>query len=324
MKLITGGTGFVGIALARRLLSMGEKVRLMSRHKTSEIPKGAEFFQGDVSNCDMVRRAVKGVDTIFHLAALIPQRLADKVTMKAVNVGGTENILKSAVEEGVKKVVFMSSVEVYGVPAENPCPENAPLNAINEYGFNKIEAEKLCIKYFKDKRLDVSILRPPGITGVRQYEPFLVGLMEAAIKGKPLMLIGKGTNVWQMLDIEDTIDACLLCTQVKKSAGKIFNIGTEDICSLNEYYQAIIDRAGTGSKIKHVNATFTKMLFSILAIFKKAPITPPQLKMILSDYVFDISKAKKMLGWKPKKGNIESAIESYDYFKEHYKGNVKK
>jgi nucleoside-diphosphate-sugar epimerase len=184
---------------------------------------------------------VQWVEVVHHLAALIPQRRADPETMRAVNVGGTKNVLDAARAAGVRRVVFLSSVEVFGVPAIVPCPEDGPLAPLGEYGRNKIAAEALC-REAAAQGLEVVILRPPTIVGPGLEEPFLVGLMAAIRDGRPVTLLGDGRNRFQFVHAEDVVSACLLAADHPAAVGEVFHIGSADVPPIREMVETVIAR----------------------------------------------------------------------------------
>ena len=142
---VTGGAGFLGLHLARRLLSDGHSVRTLDVAPLDdrELESSVEELRGDVRNPGRVRELVEGADVVVHAAAALPIQ-ASRAAIRSVNVAGTENVLLAARDAGVARVVFVSSTAVYGVPEKHPIEEDDPLVGVGAYGESKIDAESLC------------------------------------------------------------------------------------------------------------------------------------------------------------------------------------
>lgn len=308
--LVTGAAGFLGRHLVRALLAREEGVRALDLHRPDDAEAEVEWVIADVRDARAVRRACEGVEVVHHLAALIPQRRADPQTMRAVNVGGMENVLEAARAVGVRRVVFLSSVEVFGVPKVVPCPEDGPLAPLGEYGRNKIAAEALC-QQAVEQGLEVTILRPPTIVGPGLNEPFLLGLLSAIHDNQPVMLIGKGENRFQFVHAEDVVDACLLAGRHPAAVGRTFNIGSADVPPVRQLVDEVIARVGSSSTVRLVPEAVARLAVGLLRPFGKAPLEPEHLAIAVADYVFDIARARQMLGWEPRWGCVEAMLDTY-------------
>jgi len=313
LHLVTGAAGFLGRYLVRGLLARGCPVRALDLRVPPDAEPEAEWRVGDVRDAGAVREACEGVEVVHHLAALIPQRRATPETMRAVNVGGTENVLDAARAAGVRRVVFLSSVEVYGVPRVVPCPEDGPLAPLGEYGRNKVAAEALC-REAAAQGLEVVILRPPTIVGPGLDEPFLVGLMAAIRDGKPVTLLGDGRNRFQFVHAEDVVAACLPAADHPDAPGGTFNIGSGDVPPIREMVEAVIARVGSTSRIQTVPVWLARLAVAVLHPLGKAPLEPEHLPIAVADYVFDIGRARRVLGWEPRWGNVEAILDTYTQF----------
>lgn len=305
LALVTGAAGFLGRHLAAHLLREGWTVRGLDRTPAPGIDRA------DVTDAGTVARACEGVDVVFHLAALLPQRRAPAERMRAVNIEGTRNVLRAAREAGARAVVLVSSAEVYGVPREIPCPEEAPARPIGEYGRNKVEAERLA-REAAAAGLHVPILRPPTIVGAGMPEPLLGRFLDDARRGRPLVVIGDGSTRFQMVAASDVAVACVRALEVPEASGEAFNIGSENVPTQREMAEAAKARIGSRSPIVRVPRPIFVTAVRALALVGRSPLEPEHLPIALSDYVFDISKAKRVLGWKPEKGNVDALIEAYE------------
>jgi nucleoside-diphosphate-sugar epimerase len=226
-------------------------------------------------------------------------------------VQGTRNILNAALGQGVRKLVFISSVEVYGIDVPVPCPEEAPLAPVCRYGRDKAECERMCRDY-GEKGLDITVLRPPTINGPGQNEPFLVAQMDAIRRGKATILPGGGRTRLQMVHVDDVSAAMFLSLEKPASKGLICNIASDDVPTLREMAEALYRHAGTKPKLLNIPAGIARTAVKTLALFGVSPLEPQHLEIALRDYMFDNRRAKEVLGWRPLKNDIEAAIEAYD------------
>ncbi len=163
INLVTGGSGYFGSLLVRRLLEQGMRVRVFDRSDADDRPAEVEFRRGDIRDPDACRAACEGAETVYHCVAQVP--LAnDKALFWSVNRDGTRNLLQAALESGARKVVYTSSSAIFGVPAEIPITRRTVPSPAEDYGSAKLAGEDLCRQY-ADRGLDVTIIRPRTIMG---------------------------------------------------------------------------------------------------------------------------------------------------------------
>ncbi len=312
MNLVTGAAGFLGRSLVIALLARGEGVIAFDVQPQPDDPRLglADWRRGDVRNLSALVKASVNSDTIYHLASIIPQRKEPAETMREVNVGGTQAVLSAAKTNHVPRVVYLSSVEIFGAPKMVPCPEDGPLAPLGEYGRNKIAAEALCRQAGSDG-LEVTILRPMTIVGSGLTEPFILGLLEAIRAGKQVTILGSGSNHFQLIHVEDVVQACILAAHQPEAAGKAFNIGSQDVPSIREMMSEVIRRVGSPSRITSVPVPLARLAVSALRLFGKAPLEPEHLAIAVCDYLFDTRLAGSILGWKPCWGSVESVLSAY-------------
>jgi nucleoside-diphosphate-sugar epimerase len=232
--------------------------------------------------------------------------------MFAINVTGTKNVVEVCKELKIPQLVYISSVEVYGIDVPVPCSEDVPLQPVCPYGRHKVEGERMCIQ-LAEKGCAVSIVRPPTINGPGQNEPFLVAQMEAVYKGNPVILPGGGKTKLQMVDVRDVANAIYLCLEKMKKGIIIANVASDNVPTTRQLVEALFEHAGKKPKIISVPAWIARTLVKGLSAIKLSPVEPQHLEIALRDYVFDNTRAKKTLGWKPVKNDIESTIDAYEY-----------
>jgi UDP-glucose 4-epimerase len=310
--LITGSSGYLGRQAVLEALENGFEVTGIDRR-----PCGLEHdcFQeriGDITDAETVASATIGCDAVFHLAAALAQFEPDEGRMQQANVAGTANLLSAALDHRVRKFIFMSSVEVYGIEVPLPCCEDAALNPVSRYGRHKVEGENLCTKYL-EKGMDITVFRPSTINGPGQNEPFLLAQMKAISNGKPTILPGGGRTRLQMVDVREVCEAMFLTLESSESKGAVMNLGSDDVPTLREVILALYDHAGRTPRLINLNATLARITVKGLSAIKLSPLEPQHLEIALRDYVFDNRLAKKVLKWRPRKTDIESAIDAYEW-----------
>lgn len=219
--LVTGSSGFIGGHLAEELAKRGDEIYGLVR-KTSDTrwleKLNVKLVDGDCRDKESLRRAVRGMDYVFHLAAVISA--PDWKTYCDVNTKGTQNLIEACFEKapGIKRFVFVSSIAACGPSAAGRrLKEDDPCRPISDYGRSKLLAEQIVLGY-KD-RLPVSILRPPNVLGPRQKELFeSIRLIRRRIKP----LIGSGEPQTSLASVEDVVKAVLLAAENEKSQGRVY------------------------------------------------------------------------------------------------------
>ncbi|MDP3988196.1 MAG: NAD(P)-dependent oxidoreductase [Candidatus Levybacteria bacterium] len=313
--LITGGAGFLGVHLARKLLKEGYEVSLfdIADLDAKDLIGKVKFIKSDVRDKKVVYKAIEKQDFVVHAAAALPIQNSKKLIF-SVNVDGTRNILESCLKNKVKKVVFISSTAVYGVPRHLPETEESPIDPIGFYGESKVEAEKLC-KKFMEKGLKINIIRPKTFLGPERLGVFELWF-EAIYTGKRVFILGNGKNLYQLLAVSDIADAILKALTCKKS-GEVFNIGAKEFGTWRSDLGAVIQNAKSKSKITSMPLRPSQLILSILERLNLSPIAAWHYKTIAVPSYVSIKKAEKLLDWHPKKSNKELLLESYKWYKKH-------
>lgn len=308
--LITGSSGYLGKNLIRLAAERGLTVTGLDIKPSGFSHERFREIISDITDSEAVRNAARGCGAIIHCAAALAQFVRDEDLMHRINVWGTLNVLSAAIKENVKKVVFISSVEVYGVDVPCPCPEDAPLVPVCQYGRDKLDCENLCMTFI-DMGLDITIFRPPTINGPGQNEPFLVDQMLSISNGGLCMLPGGGRSRLQMVNVDDVSEACIMAMDSPGFSGRTVNLGSENVPTLEEMTKALFSHAGHKPKMIRIPAGIARFAVRLLTFLGISPLEPQHLEIALHDYVFDISMARS-LGWHPRFNDIETAIAAYD------------
>lgn len=313
--LLTGGSGFLGVYLAKALTDAGEKVRVFDLARSPRLPDGVEFVKGDVRDKDKLIEGAQGVEVVHHLVGLMPQSRAPDDIMQAVNVGGTLNALEAAASAKVRRFVFLSSMEVYGYPKSAPFFEDHELAPIGEYGRNKVESEAMCIRFLKERGLETVSLRPSTLVGPGINEPTFLQSLKLLNKPPPIVpLPAGGKTRFQMTDVTDCVSANMLAATAHGVAGESFNIGADDTVPLREQVSQILAKLGKSARIVSIPGGLAKSALIIGYKLGLSKLEPDHIKLMDTDMVMDCSKAKRMLGWSPKKTNVDMILETLQWY----------
>jgi nucleoside-diphosphate-sugar epimerase len=315
--MITGGAGFLGINLTRLLLEQGHQITCLDLlpHDYPDTKDRINHVIGDIRNPADVNRALAGgANVIVHTAAALP--LYKEQDIYTTDIDGTREILEGAKRAGIRRVVHISSTAVYGVPDHHPLVEEDPMHGVGPYGIAKVEAENLCAKA-REQGLCVPILRPKSFVGPERLGVFAL-LYDWALDRKNFPVLGSGKNRYQLLDVEDLCRAILQALVLdEEQVNDTFNIGSEKFGTIREDYQAVLDAAGFGKKIRAIPAGPAVAILRILEKLKLSPLYPWIYETVGKDSFVSIEKAKSKLNWQPQFSNEEALLRNFAWYKEH-------
>ena len=251
--VVTGGAGFIGSALVRRLLGLPDgSVEVIDnlstgrRQNLNEVSSQVVLHQADIRNFDAIRPVIAGADTVFHIAAIpsVPKSIVDPVPSHESNIDGTFNVLRACVEGGVRKVVYAASSSAYGDTEVLPKVETMSPNPKSPYAAQKLMGEYYCSAFSSCYGLDATALRFFNVYGSRQdpgspYSGVISVFMTCVLEHKAPTIHGDGAQTRDFTYIEDVVDLVVKSSKVPGVAGKVFNAGNGNRYSLNQVWKLL-------------------------------------------------------------------------------------
>ncbi|MFA5366018.1 MAG: SDR family oxidoreductase [Candidatus Bathyarchaeia archaeon] len=306
--LVTGGAGFIGSHIVDRLISEDTKVRVLDNLSTGEkkniiqhiTKKKCQFIEGDIQDFETVKKATKGVDAVIHQAALVSvtRSVEDPILSNNINVKGSLNLLKAALDQNVKRFVYASSCAVYGDTKKLPNKENTPAKPLSPYAADKLAVEYYAKVFHELYGLETVCLRYFNVYGPRQkpgqYSGVISVFVNNLLKNKAPTIYGDGEQKRDFINVKDIVAANILALTHPSAAGDVFNVSTGQPVTINELVETI----------QKITAT-TEL---------KPTYTNPRTGDIKYSYA-DITKIQKKLGFKPKIGLEEGLTELVNWSK---------
>lgn len=312
---VTGGAGFLGINLVRHLLERSHRV-ISYDLAPFDYPEADQIkhVTGDIRNPSDLAHAIAGSDIVIHTAAALPLYSAQDIY--TTDIDGLRNVLQAALDEGINRVIHISSTAVYGIPDHHPLREDDRLDGVGPYGEAKVKAEEICEEY-RDKGLIVPIIRPKSFIGPERLGVFAL-FYDWAKDGKNFPMLGSGNNRYQLLDVADLCDAIYLAaTLPAETVNDTFNIGATDFTTMKEDYQAVLDYAGHGKRIVPLPAAPAIWTLRFLEKLNLSPLYKWVYETAATDSFVSVEKAQKTLGWQPRYSNKDALIRNYVWYIEN-------
>ena len=311
--LVTGAGGFIGSHLVERLVSEGVAVRAMVRYNSrnshgniellpARIRSSIDVVAGDIQDPFFVRSAVKGVDAVFHLAALIgiPYSYVAPAHYANVNVVGTLNVLQASLDEGVNRVVHTSTSETYGSAQYVPIDENHPLQGQSPYSASKIGADKLAESYHLSFELPVVTVRPFNTFGPRQSARAVIPTVASqALAGFPQIRLGSLTPVRDLTYVDDTARGFLAAARTDEAVGRVINLGRGTGISIGDLAAKILELCGSDAKIA----------------CDESRVRPDRSEVM--ELVCNNDLARQLLGWQPEVSLEEGLNRVIAFIRDH-------
>ncbi len=308
--LITGGAGFIGSNIARRLAGEGESVRIIDNFSTGkrknieDISSKTELIDGDIRDTETVLKAVKDIDFIIHQAALpsVPRSVKDPITSNEVNVTGTLKLLNAAKDAEIKRFVYASSSSVYGDTPFLPKKEDMPPNPQSPYAVTKLTGEYYCAVFYKVYELPTVSLRYFNVFGPyqdpeSQYAAVIPRFINAILNQNNPTVYGDGEQSRDFTFIENVVEANILSCKNDRASGKIFNIACGNRYTINKLIAEI-------SAITGINAN---------------PVFIESRRGDIKHSLADISSAREAINYKPKVDFKDGLKKTVEWFRNNFK-----
>ena len=305
--LVTGGAGFIGSHLTEALLQEGHSVRVLDDFSTGRRENlifGKEYpslkiIEGDIRNLAVCQKAMKGIEHVFHQAALpsVQRSVEDPLGSNAVNAGGTLNILFAAREETVKRVIYASSSSIYGDTPTLPKLEEMPANPLSPYALQKYIGEQYCRLFYQLYGLETVSLRYFNIFGPKQdpasvYSSVIPRFIDALLKGHPPLIFGDGEQSRDFTYIDNVVRANLLAMSAEHLQGEAINIACGKRVSLNQLLNILKEIVGS----------------------KVSPVHEEPRKGDVKHSLADINKGKRLLNYDPQVGIEMGLKKTVEFF----------
>lgn len=299
--LVTGAGGFIGSHLAERLAALGAKTRATIRYSSSgsrgwlsgsRYEDEIEILTVDVTDRDTVRKAMRGIDIVCHLAALIgiPYSYDAPLSYIRTNVEGSANVFQAALEAGVGRVVHTSTSEVYGTAVRVPIDEAHPLQGQSPYSASKIGSDKQAEAFWRSYKLPVVTVRPFNTFGPRQSARAVIPTIVSQALAGPRVRLGSLSPTRDMNFVLDTVEGFCLAAVSPNVLGETINLGTGREISIGDLARLICKLMGVDAKIERDDERVRPELSEVDRLCA------------------DATRARDLLGWKPRH-NLEDGLE---------------
>lgn len=319
--LVTGATGFIGRALSERLIREGVELRVLVRDRRRlDGLEAAEVVEGDITDAAAIDRAVAGVDTVFHVAGSFREADASDEQYRQVNVESVRHVIGSARRHGVRRVVHTSTVGIHGsIDHGAPAAEDSPLRPEGMYEVTKAEGDALALaEAAAEARPEVVVLRPAPVYG--PGDDRLLKLFRLASRPRPILL-GDGRALYHMVHIDDLVDAFLLAARVPEAAGHAFLVAGRERPSVGELVVAVARAMGRPEpRPIHLPVGPVRLAAGLCEdicrpLGLKPPIYRRRVDFFTNNRLYDIRKAERTLGYRPRIGLAEGLRRTAEWYR---------
>jgi nucleoside-diphosphate-sugar epimerase len=318
--LVTGATGFTGGHLARGLVARGHTVRALvrNRQRAADLEQaGVELVEGDLRDRQALDRAVAGIDRVYHIAATYREAGHSANSYRAVNALAVRDVVEAAAAAGVTRVVHCSTVGVHGDIEHPPANEDAPLKPGDVYQVTKLEGEQLARESAERLGIAVTIARPSGIFGPGDRR--LLKLFRGVVRGF-FPILGSGNIYYHLTYIDDLVEGFRLCAEEDGGADRTYILAGGEVTTLNELVRIIAEVAGVKPPRLHLPVWPVWMAGAACeAICKPFGVEPPlyrrRVDFFTKSRAFDISRARREIGYDPKVGLRDGITRTLDWYR---------
>jgi nucleoside-diphosphate-sugar epimerase len=304
--LVTGGTGFTGTALVRRLLREGHRVVALDYKEGLACDElrgmGAEVVIGSVTDREVVQLSMRGIEYVFHLAAAFREVDVPDSFYDEVNVEGTRNVVEAALQAGIWKFVYCRTCGVHAKVDRPPANEDAAFLPADYYQRTKYEAERL-VKQLAAGKMETVILRPAAVYGPGDPERFSK-IFKRVARGR-FPMFGSGRTLYHPLYVDNLVDAFMLCLPRGAGDGREYLIADEEYYPIEEIVEEVGRALDVSVRISHYPVLPVVIVGHIVEKLCKPfgitpPICPRRVDWYRQNRAFDITRAKQELGYRPR------------------------
>ncbi|MBO0797987.1 MAG: SDR family oxidoreductase [Blastocatellia bacterium] len=312
LYLVTGGAGFIGSHLVEALVRRGDRVRVLDnlitgkRENLEQFASRIELIEGDIRDFETTRRAVEGVGIIFHEAAIpsVPRSVNDPVLNHESNINGTFNVLLAARDAGVRRLVYAASSSAYGERGTGAKVEDQLPSPLSPYAVAKLVGEYYCQVFTHVYGLETVALRYFNVFGPRQdptspYSGVISKFITALLAGEAPVVFGDGEQSRDFTYVANVVDANLRAAEAPEAAGHVINLGVRQRTSLNHVLAELQNIMGTSITPRYESARVGDVRHSLA----------------------DITRAERLLGFKPLVGLAEGLRYTVDWYRENQSGS---
>jgi len=321
LTLVTGASGFIGSAIATALLERDDRVRGLVRdvrRGQGLRERGVELAQGDVTDSESMRRAVQGVECIYHTAAVVGD-WPDRAETWRVNVEGTRRLLETAEAAGVRRIVHISSLAVYGNRHHHGTDETAPYRYGDTYTDAKIDSERVVFEWAARGAMEAVCLRPGFVYGPGD-RMLLPKLMAALAEGR-FAFVGDGSKQMNCVYIDDVARAAVLAGTRPGVSGEAFNVTDDTQTTLRDFISHIAEWMGVPLPTRHVPAAiaiagcYASEYAGRLLHVKRAPLMNiSRLRFLYYNQHYSVARARRVLGYSPQVTYRQGLSTTLDWF----------
>lgn len=308
LYLVTGGAGFIGSHIAEALVKRGERVRVLDnlmtgkRENLAHLSGKLEFIEADIRDAAAARQAMEGVSIVYHEAAIpsVPRSVAEPQLNHDANVNGTFNVLMAARDAGVKRVVFAASSSAYGDTEVLPKTETMPPTPLSPYAAAKLVGELYCQTFTRVYGLETVALRYFNVFGPRQdptspYSGVISKFVTCLLNNEAPTIFGDGEQSRDFTYIANVVDANLRAAEAPEAVGHVMNLGIGQRITLNQLFNELQKIIGTNLTPSYAATRAGDVRHSLA----------------------DISRAEKLLGYRPLVGLAEGLKHTVDWYREN-------